>query len=211
MGPDWGKTRAGIEYELRRLRDRTFNGWRRRGWSSPAPPDVKWAVLRRHAIPDALWIETGTYRGDTTRFLSSIGREVISIEPEPNLAARARARLASLPNVTILMGSSESLFSDIVMGLSGPCCFWLDGHYSAGVTYRGDTDTPVAHELSAIAQHVRRLGQVRIFVDDWRCFRPSSAEYADFPTKSQLVSWADELNLSWTVEHDIFVAASQAS
>lgn len=209
MLPDFGRARAEIGHELRRLRDRTLNGWRGRGWSSPAPPEVKWAVLERYAIPHACWIETGTYRGDTTKFLSSIAREVISIEPQPELAETARTRLRSLSNVQILTGTSEALFSEVVAGVTGPCCFWLDGHYSSGTTYKGEMDTPVAQELAVIAPSVQRLGRVQVFVDDWRCFRPSSQEYADFPTKTQLVSWADENGLSWTVEHDIFIAGSE--
>lgn len=209
MVPDIGRVRVEFGHGLRRLRDRTLNGWRSRGWSSPAPPQVKWSVLQRYAIPHASWIETGTYRGDTTKFLSSIAREVISIEPQPELADGARARLRNLSNVQVLTGTSEALFSEVVAGMTGPCCFWLDGHYSSGMTYKGSTDTPVAHELSVIGASAQRLGRIRVFVDDWRCFRPSSQEYADFPTKRQLVNWAEDSGLTWTVEHDIFVAAGE--
>ena len=36
----------------------------------PCPAAVKWMVLERHHIPGAVWIETGTHLGGTTRFLA---------------------------------------------------------------------------------------------------------------------------------------------
>lgn len=49
-----------------------------------------------------------------------------------------------------------------------PCLFWLDGHYSAGVTARGEKDTPIVEELSHIFSS-SDIGHV-IVVDDARCF-----------------------------------------
>lgn len=68
----------------------------------------------------------------------------------------------------ILYDDSGKLMPTIVTGLSSPALFWLDGHYSGGVTARGDMETPVSAELQAIlaspiAGHV-------ILIDDVRCF-----------------------------------------
>ncbi len=47
---------------------------------------------------------------------------------------------------------------------------------------------------------------VTVLVDDVRCFDPSQTEYAQYPSRSTLVAWADRLDLWWIIEHDIFVA-----
>ena len=49
-----------------------------------------------------------------------------------------------------------------------PAVFWLDGHYSAGFTARGEKDSPILEELEHILAAPNR-GHV-ILIDDARCF-----------------------------------------
>jgi predicted O-methyltransferase YrrM len=53
---------------------------------------VKWQVLLNHSIPNAIWIETGTYLGDTTHLLSKHAKFVYTLEPEPTLFRKAEDR-----------------------------------------------------------------------------------------------------------------------
>jgi hypothetical protein len=182
--------------------------WRRRQWSSPAPPAVKRAVLRRNHLPGAVWIETGTYRGDTTEFLSRFATHVYTIEPAAVLSARAQRRFRDKSSVTVISGTSEEAMSTVLESIQGPVCFWLDGHFSSGETYRGLEDSPIRSELAAISQRLNLYPSVRVLVDDWRCFRPSGPEFQTYPLKSDLVAWAEANDLTWTVEHDIFIASS---
>jgi hypothetical protein len=46
--------------------------------------------------------------------------------------------------------------------------FWLDGHYSAGITARGDIATPISLELEAILSHPVKSHV--ILIDDARDF-----------------------------------------
>ena len=182
--------------------------WSRRGYAMPAPQAVKWAVLRRYGIPSSLWIETGTYLGDTTAFLAKGAKHVYSIEPEPQLAARARTRFAKHERITIVEGTSEDRFGELVAGVEqGPVSFWLDGHYSAGMTYQGESDTPIRDELSTIERNLDRLESVAVLVDDVRCFDPDNPHFAGYPSRAWLVDWAERNGLPWTIEHDIFVAS----
>ena len=49
---------------------------------SPPPPHfIKQSLLLRHGIPKSVWVETGTYLGQTTKFLSENFNYVHSIEP----------------------------------------------------------------------------------------------------------------------------------
>jgi len=189
-----------------RLTRQEYDDWASRGFAAPSPPHVKRATLSRLGIPEATWVETGTFLGDTTALLALRARHVHSIEPEPKLCARAQARFARTPNVEIHGGLSEEILPALLSRLEGDICFWLDGHYSAGVTFKGPKDTPIAEELAAIEAVAPRLGRLVVLVDDVRCFDPTRHEFADYPPKSFLIAWAERLGLAWHIEHDIFVA-----
>jgi hypothetical protein len=168
-------------------------------------------VLLRNAIPDAVWVESGTYLGQTTVVLARHGRFVHTIEPEPDLYRRARDRCAICRNVEVIRGLSEEVFPVLLPTLSGDVNFWLDGHYSAEGTFRGPHDTPIRDELRYIADHLPRFGRLCVMVDDVRCFDPSHEGGGDYPPLQMLVRWAEALDLRWHIEHDIFVARTRRS
>ena len=180
--------------------------WKARDFVMPAPQRVKWSVLRRYGQPTDVWVETGTYRGDTTAYLARTAAHVHSIEPGPELAEAARWRFRDDTRVSILQGLSEERLPELLETLEGPVSFWLDGHFSAGVTFRGPADTPIRDELDVIGRHLGRLGRVSVLVDDVRCFDPSNPSFASYPTRGWLVEWAEGHGLTWTIEHDIFAA-----
>lgn len=185
-----------------------FSNWKQRGFEAPAPQAVKLNVLLRNATPNATWVETGTFLGETTQVLAQSAKKVFSVEPEPKLFARATKKFAGTPNVAIVNGTSESVFPGLLPTLNGAVNFWLDGHYSAGITFKGAMDTPVMEELATIERHLARLGRVCVLVDDVRCFDPSLPEYATYPPLDALVDWARRNGLKWHIEHDIFVAVT---
>lgn len=202
---------ASLKAQIRRvsqLRNPAFKGWKARRWGSPAPIAVKWAVLDRYGFKYGNWIETGTYLGETTNFLSHGGGKVFTIEPQPELAARARSRFASAPHVSVIEGLSEEVLESVIERAAdgSALSFWLDGHYSAGITHKGPVDTPIREELRIIASKIAELKEVAVLVDDVRCFQPDDENYREYPSRSWLVAWADQCELEWTIEHDIFCA-----
>lgn len=180
---------------------RALDRWRLVGFTTPAPHFVKQAVLARHSPSNATWVETGTFNGDTTAFLAKRAAKVFSIEPEPTLYAKAAERLKGLATVTVLNGPSESMLPQIVAGLGGNVAFWLDGHYSEGNTFKGETDTPIVFELDTIGKAIHAWGNTAVLVDDVRCFGANG-----YPRKRMLIDWAEAHGLEWSIEHDIFVA-----
>jgi hypothetical protein len=195
-------------YYLRSLW-RECRNWRARGFSPPSPYFIKLAVLLRNAIPNAIWVETGTYLGQTTKELSIHGSLVYSIEPEPFLYARAAAYFEKFANVEIINGLSEEVFPVLLPGLSGDVNFWLDGHYSSGNTHKGPKDTPILEELSQITRSLHNFHRVCVLIDDIRCFNPQIEEYSSYPSLNKIVEWANINELEWHIEHDIFVAKSK--
>jgi len=180
--------------------------WRRAAYETPSPPAVKRAVLLRQGVHGGAWVETGTYLGETTECLAKRSPMVYSIEPEPALYARAVERFQNAKNVKIIQGTSEEVMPELVAGLTGDVSFWLDGHYSAGITFKGSSDTPIKQELEVIARVLPRLGRVAVLIDDMRCFEPSAPGFSQYPPRAYLVAWAEKAGLKWHIEHDIFVA-----
>lgn len=203
---------SSIKAEARRLfvdSRAAFNWWRRE-WAAPSAPAVKRRVLKRHSIPGATWVESGTYRGDTTAFLARLAGSVVSIEPDAHLYAKATRRFANDDRIKLVKGTSEEVLEEVLQALEGPVCFWLDGHFSGAGTHQSDVDTPIAWELEAIARQLPSLQPICVLVDDFREFSPvPSSGKSNYPTRQSLVEWAATSNLAWSVEHDIFIATTQ--
>lgn len=183
-----------------------LRNWEQRQFAAPSPGFVKELVLLRNSASDNIWVETGTYRGDTTHFLSRHAKRVYSIEPEPDLFKTARARFAANRQVEIINGLSEAVLGSLLPKLTGDVSFWLDAHFSSGPTHRGPQDTPIAEELRQIEEHLNRWDRVSILIDDVRHFDPRLPDLAAYPPLDYLVDWARKNKLEWHIEHDIFVA-----
>ena len=166
-------------------------------------------VLQRYGFPNATWIETGTYLGETTATLSKSAQQVLSLEPAENLYNFTKRRLRKKRNIKIINGTSEELFQSTIDGIHDPVCFWLDGHASGDITYCGNATTPIVHELEAIAKSRPKWNEISVLVDDVRGF---NQEFSDngggYPSINFLVNWAKECNLGWRIEHDIFIAST---
>lgn len=186
-----------------------FRDWNRRAYAVPAPAVVKHSVLRRHNIPGATWIETGTAIGDTTAILADFSPRVVTIEPEPKFHAIAQSRFSGMDNVELICGLSETALPALVENISGDICFWLDGHYSGSTTFQAEKDTPIIMELDTIEKALPRLGKVAVLIDDVRCFDPDQADFRDYPPLDYLVDWARKTDLKWQIEQDIFVATTK--
>jgi hypothetical protein len=195
-----------FKYYSRKLRSGMIR-WILQGAPSPAPVRVKRKVLLRNASTESTWIETGTYFGETASYLAkrNVAKNVISLEPSPELYRFAQNKWRKIHNLQILNESSESGFAKVIQGLSGNINFWLDGHNSGDITFLGEHISPIEYELGVIADNLKRLGSVTIFIDDIRLFNGKDG----YPKKEHLVEWALDRELQWRIEHDIFIITSQ--
>jgi hypothetical protein len=180
--------------------------WPMNGFPAPAPQRVKMAVLARYGLMTGTWVETGTFLGHTTAFLAKRAQQVFTIEPAPALAERARRRFARHANIDVIEALSEDVFPSLLSTLTGDVSFWLDGHSSGGFTHSGPQVTPIREELACIEANVHRYRQVCIAIDDVRGFPTGVDQDTAYPRKSEVIAFADRLNLRWSIEHDIFVA-----
>jgi hypothetical protein len=115
-----------------------------------------------------VFVETGTFQGDTTDELRQIAEKVYTIELSPEYHSRAVSRFRDCNNVECLLGDSTSVLPNIIKGLKGKPLFWLDGHYSGGDTAKGAKDSPINEELESI--FCARVADAVVLIDDARCF-----------------------------------------
>ena len=142
----------------------------RKGSYQGAPHNIKLRMLcqQLRRLKPAIFVETGTYFGDTLAGVKDLCERAISIEVEPNLYARARARFANCPNVELLCGDVLDLLPRVLASLNDAAVFWLDAHYSGGVTGCGMVEDPILESLALLGQGANP-GH-RILIDDARAF-----------------------------------------
>ena len=174
---------------------------------SPPPPHfIKQSLLLRHGISKSIWVETGTYLGQTTKFLSENFRFVHSIEPSKKCLRIAKRNLRFSKNVALYEGTSELCLEEICSSLDGDICFWLDGHYSEGITFKGNVDTPILFELETIKKYLGNFSNTVILIDD---IRTSHIDKKNYPPLSFYVNWADSVGMDWIIELDSFIIKSK--
>jgi len=145
-----------VDVVVRSLADRRAEwSWFCSGRRGPLPARAKRALLRDYGRRFGLktLVETGTYLGDTVAALVHDFSQIYSIELAPDLARRAGERFRAVPHVKIVAGDSATVLPQLLASVSESSLFWLDGHYSGGITARGPIATPVIGELRAIFAH----------------------------------------------------------
>ncbi len=146
------------------------------------------------------FVETGTYRGDTLAAVRPHVAKSVSIELDETLCALARHRFRRHPDVEILWGDSGTLLADVVLVLTEPAAFWLDGHYSGGVTADSGGDAPILRELEAVLESsVAHL----VLIDDARLFDGTNG-YPTLEVVSSLVA-AHRPGMPASIENDVVV------
>lgn len=163
---------------------------------SEPPPVVKQRTVRRYAREFGLrtLVETGTYRGEMIKKCLRTFDTIYSIELDQDLWSSAQKKFARYRHVHLVQGDSEQELSNILERLSEPALFWLDAHYSGGVTARGNKETPVEAELTAILNHPQQ-GHVTL-IDDARHFTGDNG----YPTVATIRSIVESHRSGWVVE-----------
>ncbi|KAA1250522.1 hypothetical protein F0Q45_09200 [Mycobacterium simiae] len=136
---------------------------------------------RQHRI----FIEAGTYKGETTAFFARHTDRVISVELHDGLFAAAEQRFAKYPNVTVIHGDSVIELPKIVLNCLSPPLVYLDAHYSGPGTAKREQKEPAESTLLQLAS-VAPAGTT-IVIDDLRLF---GSGLAGFPQLDEITAAA---------------------
>ena len=144
--------------------------WYKRGRHAPLPHLIKQKIVKEYArrFNTKTFIETGTYLGDMIFATRKIFAIIISIEIDGNLFEMAKRRFSRFSHIRIFWGDSSNVLVDVLSKIHEPCLFWLDAHYSGGITSKGVLETPILKELELILHHFVS-GHV-VLIDDARDF-----------------------------------------
>jgi hypothetical protein len=164
--------------------------------SVPAPHYVKQNTIREYANRYGIkaFIETGTFLGIMVNSMKNEFVKVISIELSELLYLRAKKLFSHNKNIEILLGNSEELLPIAISNIKQPCLFWLDGHYSGGITALASSETPIVKEITAILNHP--VTNHILLIDDARLFTGQR----DYPTIDELKELLDKLGVKYHFE-----------
>ncbi len=144
------------------------------------------------------FIETGTYLGVTTNYVKKYFKKLYSIELSETLANEAKKYFKNKKQVEILQGDSGLLIEKIVQNNTSKKLFWLDAHYSAGIT-EASADfghTPISKELEIVLNHW--VDESVVLIDDARLFNGTD----NYPHMKDLVEFVQSKNLKLKVFTD---------
>ncbi len=175
--------------------------WKQNGCPAPSPHIVKQITIQeyREKYQYKLLVETGTYLGDMVEAQKNTFSKIISIELGIDLFNKATRRFRKYKHITILHGDSGDVLPKILPEINEPAIFWLDGHYSSGITAKGNKNCPIFEELDAILSD-DELNHV-LLIDDARLFIGKG----DYPTIEELEKYILDKNDQYKLEvkHDI--------
>lgn len=120
-------------------------------------------------LPLEVFVETGTFQGDTVQSALPFFKEVHSVELSPAYYAGCRARFEKHPAVTLYHGPSPECLHSLRDRLAGrSALYWLDAHWcQADQTSGFQAQCPLLEELAAVG----RLNETSlVLIDDARLF-----------------------------------------
>jgi predicted O-methyltransferase YrrM len=157
----------------------------RKRLSNPSSTRTKQLFIKKLGRKNSIdtLIETGTYLGDMVYANINNFKKIYSVELDEKLYRRARARFKKYKHIRIVHGDSAAVLSVLVNKIHSKSLFWLDAHYSGGITAKGENNTPVERELNIILRRWKKGSA--IIIDDARLFTGQN-EYPKIETLRKL-------------------------
>jgi hypothetical protein len=164
-----------------------------------------------------VFIETGTFLGETSQLASDIFSTVYTIEIYEELYNNAQNNFLNT-NVHPILGDSTDMLPNLLSKVNENTVFWLDGHNSGPGTGVGSVDFPVLQECKIIDENFKGdLGL--ILIDDVRLFGVGHHNEIDdslitltvekildtFKEKTVINHWLEPSNLSENDRLIIFI------
>jgi len=145
-----------------------------------------------------IFIETGSYIGDGINQAIEAGyNKIISIELGHQLYEGCVKRFKDNDIVSLFQGDSSDVLNLILKDINSPATFWLDGHWSGGITARGKLISPIMQELDIIKNHT--INTHTILIDDMRCWQH---EWKDFSFgKDEIEQKVKQINDKYIIEY----------
>ena len=115
-----------------------------------------------------VFIETGTYKGETLDIVLHKYTEIHSIELSDTFYNNCKNKYMNCPTIQLHKGNSKYDLYNIIEHINTPITFWLDSHWSNvdNVGCDAETHCPILYELEQIKRHP--INTHTIMIDDIR-------------------------------------------
>ena len=113
-----------------------------------------------------VFIESGTYMGETCREAQKYFEKVFTIEKSEQMYEQAKINLADSCLIFLLKGDTRDHLGPLLVN-NDNILFWLDAHWSGGQTYGESDECPLLEELGIIFTNKKHCA---ILIDDARLF-----------------------------------------
>jgi hypothetical protein len=133
-----------------------------------------------------LFIEGGTYQGNSAKQMGLKFNKVFTIEKSQQMYDIAKQNLSAIKNVHLLQGDTRDFLNEL-LNEHDNILFWLDAHWSGGFTYGENDECPLLEELKIIFDHKKNYA---ILIDDARLFLappPSPHKLSAWPSLADIV------------------------
>lgn len=139
-------------------------------------------MLKKH-LPLNIFVETGTFKGDTLDKVKNIFKEIYSVELSKEYYEESLSRFDKNKNIHLYLNSSEKFLKELRPNLKNQSVlYWLDAHWCVADKTAGEkSQCPLLEELKSI--HTLNQKSV-IIIDDARLFistPPKPHEISQWP------------------------------
>jgi glycosyltransferase involved in cell wall biosynthesis len=146
--------------------------------------DLNLVKQLKKVIPLDIFVETGTFEGDTIEYVKDVFNEIHSVELSESYYNKVKDRFNSTLKVNLYLDSSENFLKKIRPTLKDKSVlYWLDAHWCVADKTAGEkSQCPLLDELKSI----EKLNSTSIvIIDDARLF------IAPPPYPHEITQWPD--------------------
>jgi hypothetical protein len=127
------------------------------------------SLLQEDITKYKYFVETGTLFGFTVLNMEPLFEKLYTIEVDKNLWEKAKNKYSDKTKIEFIHGDSSKEIKKLINDkLDKNTIFFLDGHYSSGVTSFGEKHVPLYEELESINKFFKN--KAIIIIDDVRIF-----------------------------------------
>lgn len=151
--------------------------------------DLGLVAALKETLPLDVFVETGTFRGDTVELVKDIFEEIRTVELSPEYYAEARSRFSGQAHIDLVHGDSPAVLAEWAPSLrERSVLYFLDAHWCVAANTAGEaSQCPLLAEIRAIGTlNANSL----IVIDDARLFLappPAPHEISQWPSLNEVV------------------------
>ncbi len=153
-----------------------------------------------------IFIETGTYKAQTSVWASKTFDIVYTIEASKKLYNEALKKYGNISNIRFMYGTSKECLKKIINEIDTLAVFWLDAHWSGGETFGNDDECPLLDELGLITKkgikHYILIDDARLFM----CPPPLPHNIDEWPDISQIIIHLTDTGYKIFIHEDVIIA-----